>query len=30
VGGEVVEATMDGGRIRELRCIRIGPPAFSR
>lgn len=29
VGGEVVEASTEGGRIRELRRIRIGPPAFS-
>jgi hypothetical protein len=29
VGGEVVEGTMEGGRIRELRRVRIGPPAFS-
>lgn len=30
VGGEVVEGVMDGDRIRELRRVRIGPPALSR
>lgn len=29
VGGEVVEGVMEGGGIRELRRIRIGPPALS-
>jgi hypothetical protein len=29
VGGEVVEGTVEGGRIRELRRVRIGPPAFA-
>lgn len=29
VGGEVVEGTVDGDRIRELRRVRIGPPAVA-
>lgn len=29
VGGEVVEASVDGERVRELRRVRIGPPALS-
>jgi hypothetical protein len=29
VGGEVVEGAMEGERIREVRRVRIGPPALS-